>query len=106
MKRSEYKKEINRLVKLYQELDDRLEVQWKTSIWLNKMSTDLSNRTDKINIEEDYHQREKLIGEANEILGRIQFEKNLSKNDKELENKLSQELNTLISIVIKEGIEE
>ena len=105
MKRSEYKKEINRLIKLSQELDERLEIQWKTSMWLDEQSSDLSNRIDNAD-RGDYRLTEELSKEVKEMLGRIRFEKNLSENDQKLENQLYKELDTLTLKVIKEGIKE
>ena len=105
MKRSEYKKEINRLIKLSQELDERLEIQWKTSMWLDKQSTDLSTRIDNAD-RGNYRLTEELGREVKEMLGRIRFEKNLSKSDQELEDTLYQELDILTIRVIKEGIKE
>jgi len=104
MKRSEYKKEVNRLIKLSQKIDERLELQFQMAKWLDEHSDNLSRRIDNVN-SEDCQQREVLIKEAEELLGRILSERRIISEDRELEDELYKGLDILTGRVIKEGIE-
>jgi len=105
MKRSEYKKEINRLIKLSQRLDERLDIQLDTAGWITNLTDDLTKRMDDAELS-GCQQKEMLVKEAEALIGKISYEKRILEDDKKLEDQLGQELDALTLRVIKEGIEE
>lgn len=106
MKKSEYQKEINRLNEFSKFLNERLEIQYQTAMWINERSDILTKKIDEYGESLDWQQREQLLKEAEELMGRIFVERKLSENDKELEKKLRQGLDDLSLKISSEGFEE
>ena len=104
MKRSEYKKEVNRLIKLSKELDKRIDIQFLTAMWITEKIDLLSNKIDDSS--NDWQQKEELIKKAEELMGRLLLEKRTLEKDNKLENMLYRGLDELTLRIVKEGIEK
>lgn len=107
MKISEYKKEIDNLLKKSKRLDERLEMREISTKWLVQKADDISRRLDEAHELDNlsWDEKEQLYREAEEILARLNIEKNLVVEDGHLNHGIGDDLDKLDQKKLSEGIQ-
>lgn len=103
MKKSEFQKEINEILRKQKQLDSNLELQDMTVDWILKRSDELAVLLEDSKLKES--ERERLLREARELEVRLKVEARDLKSDIEKQSQLCAYLDMLIVRKIKEGLE-
>jgi len=104
MKFSDYSKELDGLLGTSKKLSDRLYIQSKMTVWLSDHSDALCSQIAAMDVY-DAKKREKLLGEANELAGRLLVEKKILDEDIVLHKTITEKIVHLFQRKTKEGLE-